>query len=107
MRVWPTATHASISLSRERQPSRAECGAAQLLTVEEWWRSLRIGGFEALKVANVQIIEANPAFVADVRKRTEPLVQDWIKSANAKGVDGAKAWAEYQDELKKVAASVK
>ena len=42
--------------------------------------------------------------MADVRKRTEPLVQDWIKSASAKGVDGAKAWAEYQDELKKVAA---
>ena len=50
------------------------------------------------------VIDASPAFVADVRKRTEPLVQDWIKSANAKGVDGAKAWAEYQDELKKVAA---
>ena len=68
------------------------------------WDAADKGGFDALKVANVQIIEANPAFVADVRKRTEPLVQDWIKSANAKGVDGAKAWAEYQDELKKVAA---
>jgi hypothetical protein len=34
-------------------------------------------------------------------------VQDWIKSANAKGVDGSKAWAEYQEELKKVSASVK
>ena len=43
-----------------------------------------------MKAANVTIIEANPAFVADVRKRTEPLVQEWIKSANAKGVDGAK-----------------
>jgi hypothetical protein len=42
-----------------------------------------------------------------VRQRTAPLVQEWIKSANAKGVDGAKAWAEYQDELKKVAASIK
>ena len=53
---------------------------------------------------SVKIIEASPAFVADVRKRTAPLVQDWIKSANAKGVDGAKACAEFQDELKKVAA---
>ena len=51
----------------------------------------------------MQIIEASPEFVADVRKRTAPLVQDWIKSANAKGVDGAKAWAEFQEELKKVA----
>jgi hypothetical protein len=53
------------------------------------------------------ISEARPDFVADVRQRTVPLVQDWIKSANAKGVDGAKAWAEYQDELKKVAVSLK
>lgn len=68
------------------------------------WDAADRGGFEALKAAGVQIIDASPAFVADVRKRTEPLVQDWIKSANAKGVDGAKAWAEYQDELKKVAA---
>ncbi|MDQ6681612.1 MAG: hypothetical protein M3Y67_11720, partial [Pseudomonadota bacterium] len=61
-------------------------------------------GFEALKAAGVTIIEANPAFVAEVRKRTEPLVQDWIKSANAKGVDGAKAYAEFHEELKRVAA---
>jgi TRAP-type C4-dicarboxylate transport system substrate-binding protein len=71
------------------------------------WDAADRGGLEALKAANVKIIDASPAFVADVRKRTEPLVQDWIKSANAKGVDGAKAWAEYQDELKKVSASVK
>ena len=71
------------------------------------WDAADRAGFDALKTANVTIIDASPAFVADVRKRTEPLVQDWIKSANAKGVDGAKAWAEYQDELKKVSASVK
>jgi len=71
------------------------------------WDAADRGGLEAMKAAGVQIIEASPAFVADVRQRTAPLVQEWIKSAQAKGVDGAKAWAEYQDELKKVAASVK
>ncbi len=68
------------------------------------WDAADRGGLDALKAANVTIIDASPAFVADVRQRTAPLVQEWIKSANAKGVDGAKAWAEYQDELKKVAA---
>ena len=68
------------------------------------WDAADKGGFDALKAANVAIIEANPAFVADVRKRTEPLVQDWIKAANAKGVDGAKVVAEFHEELKKVAA---
>ena len=61
-------------------------------------------GQETLKAAGATITDASPEFVADVRKRTEPLVQDWIKSANAKGVDGAKAFAEFHEELKKVAA---
>ena len=61
-------------------------------------------GIDALKAASVAITEASPAFVADVRARTAPLVQDWIKAANAKGIDGAKVVAEFQEELKKVAA---
>ena len=89
----------------------AAAEAKETVTVKGWVRTRRDSkGVSFLELndgsclANVQIIEANPAFVADVRKRTEPLVQDWIKSATAKGVDGAKAWAEYQDELKKVAS---
>ncbi|HEY2561418.1 MAG TPA: TRAP transporter substrate-binding protein [Caldimonas sp.] len=73
------------------------------LAGKSWDAADRVG-LDALKAANVTIIEASPSFVADVHQRTAPLVQDWIKSANAKGVDGAKAWAEYQEELKKVAA---
>ena len=61
-------------------------------------------GLETLKAAGATVTEANPAFVTEVRARTEPLVQEWIKSANAKGVDGAKVVAEFQEELKKVAA---
>ncbi|HWK83245.1 MAG TPA: TRAP transporter substrate-binding protein [Caldimonas sp.] len=61
-------------------------------------------GIETMKAANVQIIEASPAFVADVRRLTAPLAQEWIQSANAKGVDGAKAYAEFHEELKNVAA---
>jgi TRAP-type C4-dicarboxylate transport system substrate-binding protein len=68
------------------------------------WDAADKGGVEQLKAANVEMIEASPAFVADVRKRTEPLVQEWIKSANAKGVDGAKVVAEFREELKRVAA---
>ena len=68
------------------------------------WDAADKVGLETMKAANVQITEASPAFVADVRKRTEPLVQDWIKNAKAKGVDGDKAIAEFREELKKVAA---
>jgi TRAP-type C4-dicarboxylate transport system substrate-binding protein len=68
------------------------------------WDAADRGGLEGLKAAGVTLIEPSPDFVADVRKRTEPLVQEWIKSANAKGVDGAKVYAEFHEELKKVAA---
>ena len=71
------------------------------------WDAADRGGIEALKAAKVEIIEASPEFVADVRKRTAPLVQDWIKSADAKGVDGAKAWAYFQEELKNLSAAGK
>ncbi len=68
------------------------------------WDAADKVGFEALKAAGVTVVDANPAFVADVRKRTEPLINDWIKAANAKGIDGAKVFAEFHEELKKVAA---
>jgi TRAP-type C4-dicarboxylate transport system substrate-binding protein len=68
------------------------------------WDAADKVGIEALKAAGVVMVDANPAFVADVRKRTEPLINDWIKAANAKGIDGAKVYAEFHEELKKVAA---
>ncbi len=68
------------------------------------WDAADKVGIDAMKAANVEVVEASPAFVAEVKQRTAPLVQAWIKSADAKGVDGAKAYAEYQEELKKVAA---
>jgi len=68
------------------------------------WDAADKVGIDALKAAGVAMVDANPAFVADVRKRTEPLISDWVKAANAKGIDGAKVYAEFHEELKKVAA---
>ena len=76
---------------------------AARLAGEAWDRADK-AGMDALKAANVAIIEASPAFQAEVRKRTEPLVQEWIKSAKAKGIDGEKVVAEFREELKRVAA---
>ena len=61
-------------------------------------------GLEALKKSGAKIVNASPEFVAEVRKRSAPLIEDWIKHASAKGVDGAKILAEFREELKKVAA---
>jgi len=67
------------------------------------WDAADKVGIDTMKAAGVVMVDANPAFVAEVRKRTEPLISDWVKAANAKGIDGTKVFAEFHEELKKVA----
>jgi TRAP-type transport system periplasmic protein len=61
-------------------------------------------GLDTLKKAAVKIDRASPAFVKEVMAQAKQLDDEWIKGANAKGVDGAKVLAEFRAELKKVAA---
>lgn len=68
------------------------------------WDAADQRGLDGLRKANVPIVNADAALVAEVRKRSAPIIDDWIKKANAKGVDGAKVLAEFREELKKVAA---
>jgi TRAP-type transport system periplasmic protein len=68
------------------------------------WDEADRRGLEALQKSGVKIVNADPAFVAEVQRRSAPIVEDWIKKASAKGVDGAKMLAEFRAELKKVAA---
>jgi TRAP-type transport system periplasmic protein len=68
------------------------------------WDEADKKGMEALKKSGVKIVEANPAFVAEVKKRSAPIIEDWIVKANAKGIDAVKVLAEFREELKKVAA---
>src|SRR6059036_912406 len=68
------------------------------------WDEADRKGMEALKKSGVKIVNANPALVAEVKKRSAPIIDDWIQKASAKGVDAAKILAEFREELKKVAA---
>ena len=68
------------------------------------WDEADKRGLEALKKSGVKIVEANTELVAEVKKRSAPIIDDWVKKASAKGVDGAKVLAEFREELKKVAA---
>jgi TRAP-type transport system periplasmic protein len=69
------------------------------------WDDADQKGMEALKKSGVKIVNANPELVAEVRKRSAPIVDDWIKKATAKGVDAPKILAEFREELKKVSAT--
>jgi TRAP-type C4-dicarboxylate transport system substrate-binding protein len=73
-------------------------------TAGQSWDAADRVGLELRKKAGVPVVNADAAFVAEVRKRSEPIIADWVKQASAKGVDGAKVLAEFREELKKVAA---
>jgi TRAP-type C4-dicarboxylate transport system substrate-binding protein len=68
------------------------------------WDDADAKGLDALKKSGVKIVQASPAFQAEVKKRSAPIIDDWITKASAKGVDAAKILKEFQEELKKVSA---
>jgi len=68
------------------------------------WDAADQKGREALKKANARIVQADPAFVAEARKRSAPIIEDWIKKASAKGVDAKAALDEFRAEIKKLTA---
>ena len=71
------------------------------------WDAADQKGLEGLKKAGVKIVHADKALVAEVQKRSAPIIDDWIKKASAKGVDAKAILAEFRAELKKVAAAEK
>jgi TRAP-type C4-dicarboxylate transport system substrate-binding protein len=68
------------------------------------WDEADQKGMDALKKSGVKIVNANAEMVAEVKKRSAPIIDEWITAANAKGVNAAAILAEFRDELKKVAA---
>jgi TRAP-type C4-dicarboxylate transport system substrate-binding protein len=68
------------------------------------WDDADQRGLDVLRKSGVKIVNANPELVAEVQKRSAPIIDEWIKAATAKGVDGARILAEFREELKKVAA---
>ena len=68
------------------------------------WDAADQRGLDALKKANVKIVQASPAFVSEVRKLSAPIIDDWIKKASAKGVDAKGALNEFRAEIKKLSA---
>jgi TRAP-type transport system periplasmic protein len=72
------------------------------------WDAADQKGLDALKKANVKIVQADPAFVAEVRKRSQPIIDDWIKKAGDKyKFDARAALEEFRAEIKKVTAERK
>src|SRR5687767_1991710 len=73
---------------------------------QSWDKADQVG-LAALKAAGANIVTADAAMQAEAKKRSGPIIEDWIKKASAKGVDAKAILAEFHAELKKVAAERK
>ena len=52
------------------------------------WDAADTRGQKAVAETNIQIVNADPQLVADIKARTAGLEKDWIDKVKAKGVDG-------------------
>jgi TRAP-type transport system periplasmic protein len=71
-------------------------------TAGKSWDDADQKGLAQLKKSGVKIVPADKAFVAEVGKRSAPIIDDWIKKASAKGVNAKAVLAEFRAELKKL-----
>jgi TRAP-type C4-dicarboxylate transport system substrate-binding protein len=71
---------------------------------QSWDRADQVG-LQALKAAGGRITQASPQMVAEAHKRSQPIIDEWIKKASAKGVDAKKALDEFHAEIKKLSRS--
>src|SRR5216110_2940024 len=62
------------------------------------WDAADQKGMDALKKSGVKIVSADAAFAAEVRRRSAPIIDEWITAAGAKGVDAAKILTEFREE---------
>jgi len=66
------------------------------------WDRVDLRATALMQANGVQIVKADPKFVADVKTRTASLEQKWIADAKAKGLkDPAKVLAEFRAEIAK------
>jgi hypothetical protein len=61
-------------------------------------------GRDALQKAGGVIVQASPAMAAEAKKRSAPIIDEWIQQASAKGINARAVLDEFHAELKKVAA---
>lgn len=67
------------------------------------WDKVDRRGFAFMQAAGVQISKADAAFVKAVTEKTEPLVANWAKAAEAKGMkEPVKALAAFRADIAKL-----
>jgi len=70
---------------------------------QSWDRADKIGQ-DALKAAGANIVQADASMIAEAKKQSAPIIDDWIKKASVKLPNAKAVLDEFHAELKKVAA---
>jgi TRAP-type transport system periplasmic protein len=70
---------------------------------QSWDRADKVG-LDALKKAGANIVTANATMQAEAKKRSGPIIEDWVKKASAKVPNARQALQEFHQELKKLSA---
>jgi TRAP-type C4-dicarboxylate transport system substrate-binding protein len=92
-------------LSKEDQDAITSVSGEELARLAgKAWDEADKAGIDEMRKIGVRIDEASPELVKGVQDRTKPLEDKWVKSATAKGIDGAKVLAEFREEVKRVAS---
>jgi TRAP-type transport system periplasmic protein len=73
---------------------------------QSWDKADKVG-LDALKAAGSNIVTANAAMQAEAKKRSGPIIEDWIKKASAKVPNARQVLDEFHQELKKLAGGSK
>lgn len=68
------------------------------------WDAADDAGVKAMKAAGIDVQTASPAFVADLKAKTDPIEAKWYAEIKGMGLDGAALMKEFREEIRKVAA---
>ncbi|NNE85301.1 MAG: TRAP transporter substrate-binding protein [Alphaproteobacteria bacterium] len=87
------------SLTKEQQDQVMSVSGMRISENTAATDKIAAGALKALQEAGGELVEPDPAFVEFLRKFAEGAEADWLKAAEAKGVDGKAAMAFFRAEL--------
>lgn len=63
------------------------------------WDDVDVRSDAAMREAKIPIVTASPAFIAEIKSKTDGLEKAWIEKVKARGVDGAAVMADLRKEI--------
>ena len=92
-------------LSKEDQDAIMSVSGENLARIAgKAWDDADTASLEQMKKDGVLVADAPPELVKAAQEKSKAIIDKWIAAATAKGVDGAKVYAEFKEEIKNVAA---